>query len=262
MFAPAHHAAMRHVGAGARRARHAHALQPARPLLEPGRASRASCSASSPTLARAADAGAAELGSERVWAVHGSDGLDEITTTGTDAGRRARERQHPPLHHHAGGCRASRWRSPRTSRAAIRSTTPRSCAPCSTARRPPIATSRVLNAAAALVVAGAAKDLARGRPARRLRSIDERRREGRARHARRGLERDVTRMTDILARIEAYKRHEIAAAKAAVPHGRDGAPRPRGAAAARLRGGSSPASRRGPPGARSPRSRRRARRRA
>ena len=37
MMAPTHHAAMRHVGAGARRARHAHDLQPARPAVQPGR---------------------------------------------------------------------------------------------------------------------------------------------------------------------------------------------------------------------------------
>ena len=89
MFAPTHHASMRHVGAGARRTRHAHDLQPARAALQSG---RREAPAPRRVLRRLAASRwprcCSELGSERVWMVHGSDGLDEITTTGPTACRR------------------------------------------------------------------------------------------------------------------------------------------------------------------------------
>jgi anthranilate phosphoribosyltransferase len=111
-----------------------------------------------PTLAHAL----AQLGSERVLVVHGSDGLDELTITGpTHAallergsvrelvidpkplGVRARARR-----------RAARRRRGRES--------PRSRSRCSTARAGPRRDVVLLNAAAALWVADAAKDLAEG----------------------------------------------------------------------------------------------------
>ena len=45
------------------------------------------------------------LGSECVWVAHGSDGLDEITTSGSDPHRGAGERQGPHLRDQSGGHR-------------------------------------------------------------------------------------------------------------------------------------------------------------
>ncbi len=83
MMAPTHHAAMRHVGAGAQRTRHPHDLQSARAALPIRPASSASCSASFPPPGSSRWREVLRnLGSERVWLVHGADGLDEMTTTG------------------------------------------------------------------------------------------------------------------------------------------------------------------------------------
>ena len=67
----------------ARRTRHAHDLQSARAAVQSGRRASGRWSACSrgqwvEPLAQVLK----NLGSERVWVVHGSDGLDEITTSG------------------------------------------------------------------------------------------------------------------------------------------------------------------------------------
>ena len=137
MFAPAHHPAMKHVGADARRARHPHDLQPARPALQSGRRQAPDARRVLAAMGRAAGAGAASnLGSERVWVVHGSDGLDEITTSGPDACRGARERRR------SAPSRSRRRTSglPRAKPEALqgrrcRQPMPRRCAPCSTAQQ-------------------------------------------------------------------------------------------------------------------------------
>ena len=126
-----------------RRARHPHHLQPARAALQSGRRQAPD---GRRVLARNGSSRwrrcSKNLGSERAWVVHGSDGLDEITTVGPDARRRARERH---------GAHASRSRprtsglrapSPRRCAAATPSTTPRRCATCSRASKAPSATSR------------------------------------------------------------------------------------------------------------------------
>lgn len=52
------------------------------PLANPGRVTRQVVGTSDPRLARRMAEVLAARGSERAWIVHGSDGLDEITTTG------------------------------------------------------------------------------------------------------------------------------------------------------------------------------------
>ena len=48
-----------------------------------------------------------KLGAERVWVVHGSDGLDELTTTGHSRVAELRDGR-VALRGHAGGCRTCR----------------------------------------------------------------------------------------------------------------------------------------------------------
>ena len=85
MFAQTHHGAMRHVAP-------VRAELPTRtifnmlgPLANPAGVTRQLFGVSSPAWAEPLTAVLAELGSDRVWTVHGSDGLDEITVTGPTA---------------------------------------------------------------------------------------------------------------------------------------------------------------------------------
>ena len=84
MFAPAHHPAMRHVGPTGR-ARHPHHLQPARPLSNPAGVKRQMVGVFSKQWVEPLAHVLRNLGSERAFVVHGSDGLDEITTSGSTA---------------------------------------------------------------------------------------------------------------------------------------------------------------------------------
>ena len=72
-------------GAGAGRARNSHAAELPRPAAQPGRGPGISSSASTTRRSWSRCARARRAGRERALVVHGSDGLDELTTTGTDA---------------------------------------------------------------------------------------------------------------------------------------------------------------------------------
>ncbi|WP_264044881.1 anthranilate phosphoribosyltransferase [Methylobacterium flocculans] len=161
MFAQTHHGAMRHVAP-------VRAELPTRtifnmlgPLANPAGVTRQLFGVSSPAWAEPLTAVLAELGSDRVWTVHGSDGLDEITVTGPtavvalEAGRVSRFTIDPrevgvPLH----GLDALRGGDPEHNAVALRQVLE--------GARNAYRDIAVLNAGAALVVAQGAGTLADG----------------------------------------------------------------------------------------------------
>lgn len=161
MFAQTHHGAMRHVAP-------VRAELPTRtifnmlgPLANPAGVTRQLFGVSSPAWAEPLTAVLAELGSDRVWTVHGSDGLDEITVTGPtavvalEAGRVSRFTIDPrevgvPLH----GLDALRGGDPEHNAVALRQVLE--------GARNAYRDIAVLNAGAALVVAQGAGTLAEG----------------------------------------------------------------------------------------------------
>jgi anthranilate phosphoribosyltransferase len=82
MFAQAHHASMRHVAPVRVELGTRTLFNLLGPLSNPAGVSRQLIGVFSETWLEPLTAVLKELGSERIWTVHGSDGLDEITTTG------------------------------------------------------------------------------------------------------------------------------------------------------------------------------------
>jgi anthranilate phosphoribosyltransferase len=83
MFAPAFHPAMKHAQAARQELKMRTVFNLLGPLANPAGATRQLIGAPSVEAAELMAGALAELGSERAFVVHGSDGLDEVTTTGS-----------------------------------------------------------------------------------------------------------------------------------------------------------------------------------
>jgi anthranilate phosphoribosyltransferase len=83
MFAPAFHPAMKHAQAARGELKMRTVFNLLGPLANPAGATRQLIGAPSVKAAELMAGALAELGSERAFVVHGSDGLDEVTTTGS-----------------------------------------------------------------------------------------------------------------------------------------------------------------------------------
>jgi anthranilate phosphoribosyltransferase len=81
-FAPTFHPSMRHAGPTRRELGLRTAFNLLGPLTNPARARRQIVGVPRPELTELLARALMMLGSERAWVVHGSDGLDEISTTG------------------------------------------------------------------------------------------------------------------------------------------------------------------------------------
>jgi len=161
MFAPAHHAAMRHV-APARKALGVRTLfNVLGPLCNPAGVRRLLIGVYAPELTRPLAEVLSRLGVERAWVVHGHDGLDELSTTGDTIVaelKDGRVHEFTVSPEEAGLSRATLadliGGDPADNAQAIRDTL--------AGETGPLRDIALLNAAAALVVAGTAQTLREG----------------------------------------------------------------------------------------------------
>ena len=141
MLAPAHHPAMKNVGPTRVELGTRTIFNLLGPLSNPAGVKRQMVGVFSRQWVEPLAQVLKNLGSEHVWVVHGSDGLDEITTSARPTWQRSRTARCAPSKSLP---RRLAWRgsSPRRSAAATPATTRRRSATCSRARRAPSATWR------------------------------------------------------------------------------------------------------------------------
>jgi anthranilate phosphoribosyltransferase len=177
MFAPAHHPAMKHVAATRVELGTRTIFNLLGPLSNPAGVKRQMIGAFSRQWIEPMAEVLKNLGSERVWVAHGSDGLDEITTSGPSyvAALENGEVRTFEITPEAIGL-------PRAKPEALRGGDAQANAEALLAvlkgKKGPLRDIALLNAAAALVVAGKAKDLKEG-AALATRSLDSGEAEGR-----------------------------------------------------------------------------------
>ncbi|HMA71864.1 MAG TPA: anthranilate phosphoribosyltransferase [Xanthobacteraceae bacterium] len=161
MFAPAHHPAMKHVGPTRVELGTRTIFNLLGPLSNPARVTRQMVGVFSRQWVEPLAHVLKNLGSERAYVVHGSDGLDEITTAGPTAVAALENgtvRTFEIVPENLGIARvkpeALRGGNPETNAAALKAVLE--------GRKSPYRDVAVFNAAAALVVAAKAKTLAEG----------------------------------------------------------------------------------------------------
>ena len=159
MFAPAHHPAMKNVGPTRVELGTRTIFNLLGPLSNPARVKRQMVGTFSKQWVEPMAQVLKNLGSESIWVVHGSDGLDEITTAGPTSVAALENGKIRTFEMASGRCRPFACEAGSAARRRCANTTPRLCLMCSKGKPGAFRDVAILNAAAALIVAGKAKDL-------------------------------------------------------------------------------------------------------